>query len=145
MEVKGLDEIQSRLSGLSAYAERDVVKNALKKAANVVATAARELVPEKTGALKRAIRVRMGRAKAKGSISVIAAVGRQWFVGDQFYGAFQEFGWRAGKRKGAREQDTRKQIPGEHFMQYAFDETAAQAMAALKSELIAGIEREATK
>lgn len=193
LSIDGMDELTAALSRLEAFAEKDVIKKACRAGAKVVADAAKELAPEKTGRLKNAIRVRMGRVK-RGSVSALAAVGKRWFAGDEFYGAFQEFGWKSGRRsrsaeaiarritRGLRQQargfrktgaglarkgtekrdqqeryfaeegrrraaamgsDGRKQIPGEHFMEHAFEEKGQQALNAMTETLRAGLEQEA--
>lgn len=199
LTITGLGDLEKGLARLSAYAEKDVIQNACKKAAQVVADDAKELVPERTGRLKRAIRVRLGHIY-RGTISALAGVGKKWFAGDTFYGAFQEFGWKAGKRRSrsvelwsrfidrrarelwkqfktagsasknrvlrARQRSLmvtqamlderagkikfqppkpRRQIPGEHYMEYAFDEKGHEAMKVLLEEIRAGLERETKK
>jgi HK97 gp10 family phage protein len=147
LEVTGLDELQAQLNKLEAYAYKSVLKDACKKAAAVVADEARSLAPEKTGRLKRAIKVRMGRTGNKSSVSALATVGKKWFAGDEFYGAFQEFGWKAGPRKGNKvkgdkDSDKRTQQPGEHFMENAFDSKGQEALDTLLNEIKAGLDRE---
>ncbi len=123
--IEGGDSIHKILIGLEAKASRAIVASSLRTGARVVQAAAKRLAPRDTGALERSIKVRSGRARH--GVSVVVGVGQKWFTGDQFYGAFQEFGWKTGKRK----SKNRKQVPGEHFMEYAFDEKAAQATQAV--------------
>jgi HK97 gp10 family phage protein len=190
LEIQGLEELEKGLSKLEAYVYKDVIKKALTAAAELIAEGARRLVPVKTGALRNAIRVRAGRS-SNGSFSVLAAVGKRWFVGDQFYGAFQEFGWKSGSRQSdqaavskriarqlqresraardgkgsglapkgsafrARQEayfqregqrraakSVRRQIPGEHFMEYAFNERKSQAMNLILNGIKEGLDRE---
>jgi hypothetical protein len=60
-----------------------------------------------------------------------------FFVGDQFYGGFQEFGWKPGKRGGPRGAE----IPGKHFMEKAFKAGAPAAIQATLTELANGFEQ----
>jgi hypothetical protein len=54
---------------------------------------------------------------------VVIRLGKGFFRGDEFYGAFQEFGWKAGKRG----RFNRRSIPGKHFMQRAAERKGRQA------------------
>lgn len=95
--IEGLEALQAGLNKLELFAEKTVLKDALKEGAKVVADEAKTLAPVKSGQLQRAIRVRAGRSR-RGVMSVLASVGKKWFSGETFYGAFQEFGWHSGKR-----------------------------------------------
>src|SRR5262245_61194731 len=125
-ECTGFDAIEAELAKLDAYTQRDTLKAAAKAGAEVVAAGARRNAPRKSGKLVRAIRVRPGRSK-NGSFSMLASVGKKFFTGDEFYGGFQEFGHKTGKR-GSK---NRGEVPGEHYMEYAFDELKDQALKAM--------------
>lgn len=140
IDVQGMAQLQAGFEALEAFAQSDVVYEALEAGADLVREEALQLVPEDTGALAKAIRSRRGK-KGPGFMSVIAGPGKRWFAGDTFYAGFQEFGWKTGKRGSAN----RKEIPGEHFMEHAFEARAAEATAAILNELRAGIEGETAK
>lgn len=198
MNVTGMEQVLAGLSRLEAWAQGDALKTGLTAAAEVVAEEARRLVPVKTGRLRGAIRIRPGR-KGPGSVSMLASVGKRWFVGNEFYGAFQEFGWKSGKRgqdtlgpqirrrfrelmsqsraarvlgagRGLAAKGTpfrkrqeeffwrqanrdlagakrrpRRQIPGEHYMEYAFEEKKQNAMGVIVTYAMSGIENELRK
>lgn len=134
IETSGMDELTNQMAKLEAYAQKDVIQKACKKSAKIVADEAKELAPEKSGQIKRAIRVRLGRIK-RGGFSALAAMGRKWFTGEEFYGGFQEFGWKTGKRGSSN----RKQIPGEHYMEHAFEEKGQEALDTLLVEIKDGM------
>lgn len=162
----GYEALQGELSNLQHFVEKDVTKNALKSTARMVEQRIRALAPHRTGKMKAALKVRMGRSK-KGYTSVLLTLGKKFFQGDSFYGAFQEMGWKSGKRGGGKgdtktlvtvmtgkykgtdrfvkQGKARRQIAGEHFMEYGFLEAKDSAMAHLVSELKKGIEAEYKK
>jgi HK97 gp10 family phage protein len=101
---------------------KKAIRAAFRAGAKVVTTEARKLAPKKRGTLKKAIRTRAGK-RSRRYIAIISLIGEGFFKGKAFYGGFQEFGWKAGKRPSKRVTntpgDTRKQIPGKHFMERA--------------------------
>lgn len=138
-EINGFEELNKRLEQLEAYAYKDVIGKACKKGAEIHLNEAKTLVPERTGATKRAMRVRAGRSKS--GFTYYSAVGKRWFQGDEFYGAFQEFGWKHGGRLG-RKNPKKKVIPGEHYMEYAFQSIKNQALKTMLDEIRNGLIRE---
>lgn len=131
-EIKGGDRLDRALREMDRRLSRKVVNGSLRSGAKVIQAGAMQNAPVRTGALRAAIKVRSAKRRRGGNLAIVVGVGKQWFQGDQFYGAFQEFGWRAGKRRSqasVRERsETRPQIPGEHFVEYAFDERGRQAV-----------------
>ncbi len=134
--LEGGPALDKALTELEARVSRKIVSASLRSGAKVVQRQAQSLSPERTGALRKSIKVKAGRVKrGSGTTSINVGTGKKWFVGDQFYGAFQEFGWRAGKRPSKKSgADNRPQMPGEHFMEYAYDTRAAQAVAVIVAD-----------
>jgi HK97 gp10 family phage protein len=122
-EVKGLRELDKRLGELESKLATKILDKALRKAAKPILDAAKAGAPVESGTLIKSIKIRKGKAK-RGLRSVIVGVGDKWFLGDEFYAAFVEFGHLQGSRKLG---NTRKKIPGEHFIEYAYDEQKAAA------------------
>lgn len=135
-EVLGAKELDKALGDLDVKVATKVLDKALRKAAKPLLDAARDMAPERTGALKRSIKVRKGKSR-NGLRSVVIGVGDKWFLGDEFYAAFQEFGHKQGSRKLAN----REQVPGEHFIEHAYDEQKEAAANALIATLRALIEK----
>jgi hypothetical protein len=138
LDVSGLDGFAKRLEALSAYAEGATLKAGAKAVAQAIADRARELAPAASGRLRAAIRVRAGRS-GQGSFSFLASVGAKNFAGDQYYGAFQEFGWKSGSRKAG---GNRKEIPGKHYMQQAAEEIGPSALATFEQAALAQLAKE---
>lgn len=73
IEVQNVDELIAQLDGLQADLKRDVFQEAMMDGARVVQRTARALAPQKTGALRRSIRVRKLKRR-EGGIKNIGAV-----------------------------------------------------------------------
>ena len=58
--------------------------------------------------------------RSRKSIGTLTQLGAGFFKGDTFYGAFQELGWKAGKRN-------RRKVLGLHFMQRAARQVGRKA------------------
>ena len=97
-QVTGAKELAARLSLLPAKLQKSILRPALRKGASLILGPARANAPEKTGAMKRAIKVK-SRKSRKGTVAIGVVLGAGFFKGDEFYGAFQEFGWHAGSRR----------------------------------------------
>lgn len=137
LTVEGFKSLEEGLARLTAWQEKSVLKDATKQAAQLIVDEALTLVPVRSGKLKRAIKVRAGKS-GPGGVAFLAAYGKKNFLGDEFYGAFQEFGWKTGKR-GSK---NRKQIKGEHFLEYAFEEKKQEALSIMLAAMRDGIEKE---
>jgi HK97 gp10 family phage protein len=155
IEVTGLKQLGETLRALDDKMIKKVVRKGLRAGAKVTLAAVRADAPKRTGTMARAFAVSGGRQKNKGTIGVQVAVGKKWFVGDQFYAGFQEFGWSVGKRtteivrhqertrKGKKSlfTDTRRRIPGKHFVEQAAERTAEAAVAAIVETIRAEIDK----
>jgi len=145
ISLEGAKELEKALTALDAKVSRKIAGKALRAGAKPIEQEAKRIAPVKTGALRDAIKIVPGKNK-KDYKSVKVAVGGKWFTGDQFYAAFQEFGWKTGKR-GARanmkrERDglqPRTQIEGRHYMEAAYAAKATEAVDAIIRELAMGI------
>jgi HK97 gp10 family phage protein len=152
VEIKGGKELDAALQTLDKKVARKVVSASLRVGAKLVQAGAMANAPvlavarggkhpRTPGALRNAIKVRAARKNDKGTVAIFVGPGKKWFVGDQFYAAFQEFGWKAGARssskggpgfgKDAHLNDRRRKIPGEHYVEYAFEELADAAVASI--------------
>jgi len=187
VHLTGAKEIAIALGKLETKLARKVASKALRAGAKVVLPVAQSLAPVKTGALRKAIKVRSGKNK-KDFRSIVVAVGEKWFQGDEFYAAFIEFGWKTGSRskgldatvrriatelrrqsrearklgkgkglakresafrarqeaffarEAARQASTkpeqvRQQVPGQHYMERAYEQTKEAALAKVMGTL----------
>lgn len=160
-------EIQDRqllanLFDLEPKVRKQVMRKAIRVGLKLTLAEARRRVPvgkggegRKPGALKRSIKIRTpkgggGRNKYRVKLDLSTSGTDSLFQGDQFYGAFQEFGW---KPRGRRTQFGKSAVahrsakggvgapvPGKHYMQGAFEATDQQALAAILREMAAGLE-----
>lgn len=129
--ITGMEALVARLKALPLKVQRRVVRPAMREAGKVVLEAARNTVPiGETGRLSRSLKVRAKKRTRKGTIGVNVTAGASLFSGPAYYGGFVEFG-------------TRKMV-GRHFMQEAFQRSAASSNAAACDKIAAGIEREAS-
>jgi HK97 gp10 family phage protein len=148
-DLSGFDELTKGFERLEAWAHGDILKQSAQAAAQTLADGAKRHAPVKSGRLLNAIKVRAGKAR-KGSFSFLASVGKKWFVGDEFYGAFQEFGFYRGKRKSFAKSEKgkaqgRTKVEGYHFMELGFEETKDQALQTFLNNAKTLMEREATQ
>lgn len=124
--IQNVNRVIAELKALEPKVKNKICRQALRKAAKPVATVAKQLAPKKTGQLRKAIKVRAMKRSRRG-VGIEVLTGKDFFQGDQFYGAFQEFGWHAGPRKASKKRgykrigDKRRWIEGKHFLEGAYD------------------------
>jgi HK97 gp10 family phage protein len=122
-EVRGDRELKRKLNQLANKEVKKIVRQAMRAGAKVILPRARANAPVgATGNLRRAIKVRAAKRSRK-YIGINVTLGKGFFQGDEFYGAFQEFGWKTGKRKSSN----RREVPGKHFFERAARETGKAA------------------
>lgn len=133
LTITGLKETQRALYAYSQQLGDRVVRGALRQGANHVLRGIRELVPVKTGLLKRRgfrvanSRIHNGRSSAA-MIGVYINLRKR--KGDPFYGRFQNDGFRVGNTK----------VPGKGFVQRAFSERKVAAVDLIVRSAEAGAE-----
>lgn len=143
--LKGIKGVDKALKKLPDAVAKKVVRKAMRSAMKPVAARVKVLAPKKTGELSREVKVRAGKGR-KGSIRIDVRLGNATadnaHSGDQFHGAFQEFGWKPGKRGKAKRT---RIVAGKHFVEQAFHETAQQAKTTAETGIREGILDEAKK
>ena len=110
----GVPTLQRQFAKLVAAGQGKDAKKMLRKATREVAKMMQRPIKRNlqrdTGQAKRATRVRaMKRSRTR--IGAQVANDEKWYKGDDYYYAFQEFGWNIGKRSGAdirAQRSTRK-------------------------------------
>jgi len=151
VDSRQLAKILKALKRIPAKEGKKIIRTAAREAAKqVLLPVARALAPSDTGLLRRKIKVRaIGRSK--NGVGVRIGATEKDFTGDQFYAAFQELGWRVGKRdkrvmdfqKSLRNLrrssieradilanfggDSRKRVPGKKFLQKTAEQKGDQA------------------
>lgn len=121
--IRGLKEVSAKLRRVEPALGRKIIRRAFRQALKPVKARVRDLAPVKTGQTKAAVKVLAGRSR-RGRITMRVVIGKGAYKGDQYYAAYQEYGFRLGSRKRG---GSRPQIEGKHFMKRAFDETADKA------------------
>lgn len=117
IRITGDRALIAKFHRLARVDAKRVLRKATREASKVILPMARKLAPKRTGALRKAIRVRATK-RSRVYIGARVVVGKEWFTGEQFYGGFQEWGWRTGKRGASK----RRPVPGKHFLQQAYDQ-----------------------
>lgn len=139
IRITGASAIQRAFKELPPRLAKKVIRQALRAGAKVVQAEAKADAPVETGKVKKAIKVRAGKSRKKNVIAMAVIIGQGDFQGETFYGAFENFGWKTGKRGSSN----RRQVPGKHFMDRALSEKAAAAKEIITGLILEGIEREA--
>ena len=131
--ITGLKEVQKSLYAYSQQMGDRVVRAALRQGANYVLKGIRQLVPVKTGLLKRRgfrvanSRIHSGRHSSD-MIGVYISLRKK--KGDPFYGRFQNDGFTANGAK----------VPGKGFVQRAFSARKSAAVSLIVQSAEAGAE-----
>lgn len=136
--ITGLKQVDRALKQLPDRVAKKVIRQAMRASMRPVKAAVVANAPVESGATKRAVKLRAAKSRKKGKIAIEVRIGAGDYQGDQYYAAFQEYGWRPGKRGGPRGAP----VPGKHFMLHAFESTSASAKDAAISAILTGVERE---
>jgi hypothetical protein len=91
-------EVDSLLSTIERKFRRRTVNRGLRTAAKILRAVALPSTPRKTGMLRRALKVRRLRNVSRSTAAIALIIGKKWFTGSTFYGAFVEWGHGIGKR-----------------------------------------------
>jgi len=126
IKIEGAKELERKLLSMEPKLARKSVMRALRAGARPILARAKALVPAPTGALKKSLKIRALK-KRRYSHGVMVATSEGWFKGDEFYGAFVEFGT--------------SKMPPHPFMRPAFDAEKKNAEQIIAAELRKGIEQ----
>ena len=150
-KVEGVEEIIRKLRELDAKIQKKHLRTSLRAGAKIIQKQMQADAPEKTGQLRKEIKVRAGRS-GKGFVSVAVAVGSKLVKGKAWYAAFVDLGHFLGKRlrgKFTTEQYHRlslgvgrKFVPGTHFAERAFASAKGAATQAATDKLAELIDQE---
>lgn len=125
----GVPELHRALKDFDKAVHKKVIRYAVRQAAKPVLDEARRLVPVKTGALRKSLRIRaLKRQRKRTSIGVQVVTGEEFFKGDTYYGGFLEFG-------------TKRMAP-KPFLRPARDRAKDRAIVEFRSALLPGLQRE---
>lgn len=140
VRIEGAREIEKALTEVTKGQGRAAIRKGCRAGAKIVQAAAKQTVPKKTGLLRKSIKVRaIKRTRTKIGVNVTTGKTASLFTGKTYYGAFQEWGWKVGKRPGKGSADNRRKIPGKFFLKKAATSSAGEvgrvASETIKSEI----------
>jgi HK97 gp10 family phage protein len=133
MLLIGESELRKKLEGLTDKESKAVIRGAAREALKPIQRMAQDLAPRKTGRLRRSIRIRsLTRSRKRIGARITISNKDTQFTGRTFYGAFQEFGWRPGKRlarsSSAGATDQRPRVPPKEFLKRAARSASSTAV-----------------
>lgn len=138
--VRGDKQVIRRLKQFTPNLQRKILRTASRAAAKPVLSAARANAPLRTGRLKSSLKVR-AIPKSRVRVGIRVATGAGWFKGKEFYGAFQEFGWKTGSRN----SDNRRQVEGRHYVEEAYRQAGPGSLGVFTREIVSGINKGGAK
>jgi HK97 gp10 family phage protein len=139
LKLQGGAELAAKLETLPTRVANKVIRQSLRIGTKIILAETVAKAPVNTGLLKKTLKVRaMKRRRNQIGVQVITEGG--FYQGKAFYGAFLEFGHKAGPRKLGNK---RQQVPAKPFIKPAFDAVKEQAASVILQAMKQGIEREA--
>lgn len=159
LRIQGDKQLIRKFNELPVKVEKTIARKATREAGRPMLAEAKRNAPVATGKLRKSLKLRALRRSRKGRVGVTVGTSNREFSGEQFYGAFQEYGYHLGKRTSSvrKEQrlarrgrlgstrDSRRFVEGTHYLERAFATKQGESQRIMQRELWAGIEREATK
>jgi HK97 gp10 family phage protein len=139
------------------------MRPALRAGGKPVLAAAKANAPKKSGSLRKSLKLRAGKRSRRGIyvVTLLLSTSKDdnLFTGKAFYGAFQEFGFKLGKRIGGKAtRDGRKvsqrlllggrwitlkagkYIAGRHFLEQAHKQKGPESLKIIMQKLASGLE-----
>jgi HK97 gp10 family phage protein len=141
IRVSGLTEVTQALKELDRKVQKSILRKGLRAGAKVMLSPARAGAPDRTGRIRRNIKVRAGRS-SKGRVSISVGVNARDFTGPAFYAAFVLLGHKVGSR---RLGNKRTSVPANNFLERAFDQAHQQATDVAVQTMANLIEQQAGK
>lgn len=98
--LTGSEELNRKLLELTSKQAKEAIRKSARPALAPTLAAAKANAPKKSGRLQRSIKIRaIKRSRSRVGARVTTAKTDNQFSGRTFYAAFQEWGWKTGKRK----------------------------------------------
>ena len=123
-----------------------ILRQELRKAAKTLVAPSKAATPVQTGKLKRSVKVRAVKRSRK-AIGVVVGYSDKAYTGQTFYGAFLEWGWKAGRRvsrsKNRTAPDTRTEIPGRRILAGVAERRGPSVLDSAIAEIAKRVEAEA--
>jgi HK97 gp10 family phage protein len=111
IDQKQVLQLTRMLNTLPKKIRNKILREELRRSAKELVAPSKAATPVKTGRLRKSVKVRAKRSRK--AVQFTVGFNDKNFQGDTFYGAFLEFGWKAGKRN---KGNTRKQIPAKRIL-----------------------------
>jgi HK97 gp10 family phage protein len=158
--LEGDKELTDMLRKLNKAEFKSAVQTGAKKAMAPVQKTARAIAPKKTGKLKRSIRIRvLKRSRVRVGARVTVGAHDNMYKGRTFYAAFQEYGWKAGKRASNKDigaakrkrrtaaqreevatlNNSRKRVEGKRYLERATKTNRNAVISLFQKEVVGGI------
>lgn len=162
--MTGSEELNAKLAKLTNAQSREAIRKAARPALKPCLQTARRVAPKGKGALRRSIKIRaITRSRTRIGARVTTSASDNLYSGKTFYGGFQEWGWRSGKRTANKDlgitegkrrttaqkaiaqsrNKARKKIPGLRFLKRSADSTREECMHIYQTSIKEYIEKTA--
>jgi HK97 gp10 family phage protein len=160
MSLQGDKELVDKLKSLTKSEFKSATQTGAKKSLDPVRKTAQAIAPKRTGKLKRAIRIRvLKRSSVRVGARVTVGVHDNMFKGKTFYAAFQEYGWKAGRRASNKDigaakrkrrtaaqreevatlNNARKRVEGQRYLERATKTNRNAVISLFQKEVVGGI------
>lgn len=126
MSIRGGEELAAALEALGPTMEKKILRSAMREAAKPMLADAKRRAPVLTGQLRKSLKIRAMKRRSKGQVGVVISTAKGFFKGDEFYGAFHEFGT--------------KRMPARPFIRPAFEANKAQSIRIVGEAIKIGLE-----
>ena len=98
--LTGFESLNRKLLELTSKQAKEAIRKAARPALKPTLAAAKSNAPKRSGRLQRSIKIRsISRTRLGVGMRVTTSKYANQFSGRTFYGAFQEWGWKTGKRQ----------------------------------------------
>lgn len=126
IKIRGGEELAAALEALGPAMEKKILRSAMREAAKPILDDAKRRAPVLTGQLRKSLKIRAIKRNNKGQVGVVISTAKGFFKGDEFYGAFHEFGT--------------KKMPARPFIRPAFEANKAQSIRIVGEAVKIGLE-----
>lgn len=123
-----MKQLLKNLNSLEKKVAKKVLRKALREGSKIFLSAAKSNAPTDTGELKRSLKLRAIK-KSRNWAGITVGTSKGDYQGDQYYGAFQEFGT--------------SKIQAKHYLENSFNANKTQVLNKVCNALKQGIETEA--
>jgi HK97 gp10 family phage protein len=159
--ITGDETLNMKLNLMRSQDAKKAIRQASRKALRPVKAAVKRETPKQSGKLRRSFRIRtMKRSRLRVGARLTTSAADSLFQGKQYYGAFQEFGWKAGrrvtnadlgasrrKRRTTSQQQlaknlnaSRREVPAKNFIKRGAEGAKDAAIGIYRSELAKAFE-----